>query len=106
MGRLSQSLTLGGKCCTRGSSQALDDPWPGLMVGWVGECPFLKVRPCGFTLIRGEEPEWLYRMDESGLQVLEARVYAELHRPLRAVPLLEQGLERCDSTHGREVGRS
>ncbi|NKY96618.1 helix-turn-helix domain-containing protein [Nocardiopsis alborubida] len=49
------------------------------------------------------EPEWLYWVDEGELQIMEARVHTELHRPLRAVPLLEQVLERYDSTHGREM---
>lgn len=49
------------------------------------------------------EPEWLYWVDEGELQIMEARVHTELHRPLRAVPLLEQVLARYDSTHGREM---
>lgn len=52
---------------------------------------------------RTEEPDWLYWVDEGELQIMEARVYTELHRPLRAVPLLNRVLSRYDATHGREM---
>ncbi|MCO6009040.1 helix-turn-helix domain-containing protein [Actinoallomurus purpureus] len=50
-----------------------------------------------------EEPAYLYWVDESELQIMEARVYVELRRPLRAVPALTQVLGRYDSTHTREL---
>lgn len=50
-----------------------------------------------------EEPAWLYWVDEGELQIMEARAYTELHRPLRAVPLLNDVLSRYDTTHGREL---
>ncbi|NBE50627.1 hypothetical protein [Streptomyces boluensis] len=34
---------------------------------------------------------------------MDARVFTELHRPLRAVPLLTEVLSRYDATHAREV---
>lgn len=34
---------------------------------------------------------------------MDARVFTELHRPLRAVPLLSRALERYDATHTREL---
>lgn len=34
---------------------------------------------------------------------MDARVYTELHRPLRAVPLLADVLDRYDATHAREL---
>ena len=34
---------------------------------------------------------------------MDARVYTELRKPLRAVPLLQKVLSRYDSTHTREL---
>ncbi|MFJ7419506.1 helix-turn-helix transcriptional regulator [Streptomyces uncialis] len=50
-----------------------------------------------------ESPTWLYWVDAGELQVMESRVYTELHRPLRAVPLLRDVLSRYDATHAREL---
>jgi tetratricopeptide (TPR) repeat protein len=50
-----------------------------------------------------EEPGYLYWVDAGELQVMEARAYTELHRPLRAVPLLTDVLSRYDVTHTREL---
>ncbi|MEV3870242.1 helix-turn-helix domain-containing protein [Streptomyces sp. NPDC049906] len=50
-----------------------------------------------------ESPTWLYWVDAGELQVMESRVYTELHRPLRAVPLLRDVLSRYDATHTREL---
>ncbi|MEU8139704.1 helix-turn-helix domain-containing protein [Streptodolium elevatio] len=50
-----------------------------------------------------DEPGYLYWVDAGELQVMEARVYTELHRPLRAVPILRDVLERYDATHTREL---
>ncbi|MEU4113942.1 hypothetical protein AB0F71_05540 [Kitasatospora sp. NPDC028055] len=52
---------------------------------------------------RTESPSYLYWMDSGELQVMEARVYTELHRPLRAVPLLTDVLGRYDASHAREL---
>ena len=41
-----------------------------------------------------DEPGYLYWVDAGELQVMEARSYTELHRPLRAVPLLTDVLAR------------
>lgn len=49
------------------------------------------------------EPTWLYWVDAGELQVMEARAYTELRRPLRAVPLLNDVLSRYDATHTREM---
>lgn len=49
-----------------------------------------------------DEPRYLYWVDANELQVMEARAYTELHRPLRAVPLLTDVLSRYDTTHTRE----
>ncbi|GII59678.1 hypothetical protein Pth03_80670 [Planotetraspora thailandica] len=50
-----------------------------------------------------DEPGYLYWVDSNELQIMEARVYTELRRPLRAVPLLTEVLGRYDATHTREL---
>ncbi|GGY25483.1 helix-turn-helix transcriptional regulator [Streptomyces xanthochromogenes] len=50
-----------------------------------------------------ESPPYLYWVDSGELQVMESRVYTELRRPLRAVPLLRDVLSRYDATHTREL---
>ncbi|ASU84711.1 XRE family transcriptional regulator [Nocardiopsis gilva YIM 90087] len=50
-----------------------------------------------------DDPAWLYWVDAGELQVMEARAYTELRRPLRAVPLLNDVLSRYDATHTREM---
>ncbi|MFF0061153.1 helix-turn-helix domain-containing protein [Streptomyces sp. NPDC005279] len=48
-------------------------------------------------------PSWAYWVNREELEVMDARVFTELRRPLRAVPLLRDVLERYDATHAREV---
>ncbi|MBB1245034.1 helix-turn-helix transcriptional regulator [Streptomyces durbertensis] len=50
-----------------------------------------------------DEPGYLYWVDAGELQVMESRVYTELRRPLRAVPILREVLSRYDATHTREL---
>lgn len=50
-----------------------------------------------------EEPAYLYWVSADELQIMDARVYTELRRPLRAVPLLTEVLARYDATHTREL---
>jgi hypothetical protein len=50
-----------------------------------------------------EEPPYLYWVDGGELQIMEARAYTELRRPLRAVPILVDVLNRYDATHTREL---
>ncbi|NEB57397.1 helix-turn-helix domain-containing protein [Streptomyces griseus] len=50
-----------------------------------------------------ESPAYLYWVDIGELRVMEARVYTELRRPLRAVPLLRDVLAEYDATHTREM---
>ncbi|ASR00226.1 helix-turn-helix transcriptional regulator [Streptomyces sp. 11-1-2] len=50
-----------------------------------------------------ESPAYLYWVDAGELRVMESRVYTELHRPLRAVPLLREVLSEYDATHTREM---
>ncbi|MBC8093438.1 MAG: hypothetical protein H7Y15_16165 [Pseudonocardia sp.] len=51
----------------------------------------------------GDEPQWLYWVNDDELDVMDARVHTELHKPLRAVPLLSTILDRYDPTHTREL---
>ncbi|WP_409059967.1 helix-turn-helix domain-containing protein [Streptomyces sp. SYP-A7185] len=48
-------------------------------------------------------PAWAYWISREELEVMDARVYTEIRRPLRAVPLLTSVLARYDTTHAREV---
>lgn len=50
-----------------------------------------------------EPPDWAYWVSPEELDVMDARVYTELRKPLRAVPLLQEVLGRYDSTHTREL---
>ncbi|MFJ7334039.1 helix-turn-helix transcriptional regulator [Streptomyces sp. NPDC101116] len=50
-----------------------------------------------------ESPAYLYWVDAGELRVMESRVFTELHRPLRAVPLLREVLSEYDATHTREM---
>ncbi|GAA3761964.1 helix-turn-helix transcriptional regulator [Salinactinospora qingdaonensis] len=50
-----------------------------------------------------QAPEWAYWVNDAELKVMDARVYTELRRPLRAVPLLSEALDRYDATHAREL---
>ncbi|MBB5999069.1 tetratricopeptide (TPR) repeat protein [Streptomonospora salina] len=50
----------------------------------------------------GDAPDWAYWVDESELEVMDARVYTELRRPLRAVPLLSRVLRDYPATSTRE----
>ncbi|GAA4206437.1 transcriptional regulator [Microbispora amethystogenes] len=50
-----------------------------------------------------DEPAYLYWVNAHELQIMEARAYTELRRPLRAVPLLTDVLHHYDATHAREL---
>jgi tetratricopeptide (TPR) repeat protein len=50
-----------------------------------------------------EAPAWAYWVSGEELDVMDARVYTELRKPLRAVPLLRDVLSRYNSTHTREL---
>ncbi|MBO4270738.1 hypothetical protein [Microbispora triticiradicis] len=52
-----------------------------------------------------DEPAYLYWVNAHELQIMEARAYTELRRPLRAVPLLTDVLHRYDASHARELER-
>ena len=58
----------------------------------------------GRGLAGTESPSYLYWMDAGELRVMEARVYTELRRPLRAVPLLTDVLGRYERQSRTRVG--
>jgi transcriptional regulator with XRE-family HTH domain len=49
------------------------------------------------------ELAYLYWVTAEELDIMEARCYTELSRPLRAVPLLTTVLDRYDAAHAREL---
>lgn len=49
-----------------------------------------------------DDQRWLYWVDAPEQEVMQARVATQLHRPLRAVPLLRGVLAGYDPTHVRE----
>ncbi|MEU3310462.1 helix-turn-helix domain-containing protein [Nocardiopsis sp. NPDC006832] len=50
----------------------------------------------------GDAPNWAYWVTEAELDVMDSRVYTELRRPLRAVPLLSRVLRDYPVTSTRE----
>ena len=50
----------------------------------------------------GRAPDWAYWVTADELEVMDARVYTELRRPLRAVPLLSRVLREYPTTSTRE----
>jgi tetratricopeptide (TPR) repeat protein len=48
------------------------------------------------------EPDWVFWVNEREIDIMTGRCWAELHRPLRAVPVLEAVLVDFDDTHGRD----
>ncbi|MFC3998873.1 helix-turn-helix transcriptional regulator [Nocardiopsis sediminis] len=50
----------------------------------------------------GDAPAWAYWVNEDELRIMDARVFTELRRPLRAVPLLTDVLQGYPATLMRE----
>lgn len=47
-------------------------------------------------------PDWAYWVDSDEIAIMTGRCWAELHRPLRAIPALEDALNRYDDTRARD----
>ncbi|WP_327387998.1 helix-turn-helix domain-containing protein [Streptomyces sp. NBC_01207] len=47
-------------------------------------------------------PDWAYWVDSDEIAIMTGRCWAELHRPLRAIPALEDALARYDDTRARD----
>jgi tetratricopeptide (TPR) repeat protein len=50
------------------------------------------------------EPGWVYWLNRDEIDVMAGRCYVELHRPLRAVPLLTGAINRYPADRAREMG--
>ncbi|MGW6274675.1 helix-turn-helix domain-containing protein [Streptomyces sp. NPDC055060] len=48
------------------------------------------------------QPDWVAWVDRTELQIMAGRCWAELRRPLRAVPDLEAALSHYDDSHARD----
>ncbi|MEW2392184.1 XRE family transcriptional regulator [Streptomyces venezuelae] len=48
------------------------------------------------------QPDWAAWVDRTELDIMTGRCWAELRRPLRAVPVLEAALARYDDSHARD----
>lgn len=48
------------------------------------------------------QPDWVAWVDHTELEIMTGRCWAELRRPLRAVPVLEAALARYDDCHARD----
>ncbi|MFJ1936587.1 helix-turn-helix domain-containing protein [Kitasatospora sp. NPDC088160] len=48
------------------------------------------------------EPDWVYWVDLDEIAIMTGRCWAELQRPLRAIPALESALSRYDDTRARD----
>ncbi|MFJ8580040.1 hypothetical protein [Micromonospora sp. NPDC093277] len=74
----------------------VDDPQPALRALGEAHEALLRQR-------EGEAPRWAYWVSDDELDIMDARVFTELHRPLKALPLLSMALEGYDATHAREM---
>ena len=50
----------------------------------------------------GSGPDWTYWVNRAEVEIMAGRCWTALHRPLRAVPILEDTLATYDGTHARE----
>ena len=50
-----------------------------------------------------DEPDWAYWLTRDEIDIMAGRCYAELERPIRAVPLLESALGRYQNDSAREA---
>jgi tetratricopeptide (TPR) repeat protein len=48
------------------------------------------------------EPDWVFWVDEDEIKIMTGRCWTQLRRPLRAVPILEDVLNRYGDTHARD----
>jgi hypothetical protein len=55
-----------------------------------------------FALTTGQTPNYAAWIADTDLAIMTGRCWSELHRPLRAVPVLEQALARYSDAHSRD----
>ncbi|MEN3306882.1 MAG: hypothetical protein V7603_3084 [Micromonosporaceae bacterium] len=49
-----------------------------------------------------QDPDWVFWVDHTEVQIMTGRCWATLHRPVRAIAALEQALKDYGDTHGRD----
>ncbi|WIM97716.1 helix-turn-helix transcriptional regulator [Actinoplanes oblitus] len=50
-----------------------------------------------------DDPVWVYWLDQGEIEIMAGRVWTQLHRPLRAVPILERATSGYSDATGRET---
>ncbi len=48
------------------------------------------------------DPDWVFWVDETEIDIMAGRCWSQLHRPLRSIPLLTSALSRYDDAHARD----
>ncbi|MFF5074115.1 helix-turn-helix domain-containing protein, partial [Micromonospora olivasterospora] len=48
------------------------------------------------------DPDWVYWVDRTEDEIMTGRCWSVLHRPVRAIPVLERALAGFDDTHARD----
>jgi transcriptional regulator with XRE-family HTH domain len=48
------------------------------------------------------EPDWAQWVDDTEIQIMAGRCWTVLHRPMRAIPVLDGALRAYDDTHSRD----
>jgi len=51
---------------------------------------------------RAGDPDWVWWVDPTEVQIMTGRCWSLLHRPMRAIPTLEQALAGYSDTHARD----
>lgn len=78
--------------------------WAHALAGEPGETERALEEAVGALAERADapQPDWAAWVDHTELQIMTGRCWAELGRPLRAVPVLEQALSGFDDAHARD----
>ncbi|MFG2481697.1 hypothetical protein ACGFSI_02855 [Streptomyces virginiae] len=95
------------------SAHGIQEPTRKLGTGNVLEVDFvIGLRETDYALGVAEEaihehsdepgPDWAYWVDLDEIAIMTGRCWAELHRPLRGIPALEDALARYDDTRARD----
>ncbi|MFI0718426.1 helix-turn-helix domain-containing protein [Streptomyces sp. NPDC021224] len=78
--------------------------WACAVAGRVTECEHALAAAETALATAGDtpQPDWVSWVDTTELQIMTGRCWTELHRPLRAVPVLETALAAYDDTNARD----
>jgi transcriptional regulator with XRE-family HTH domain len=102
----SASCVTAGDDCSAGVGALLWErrAWAHAVAGHVGECERALHR--ANTCLRQRElappPDWASWVDATELHIMAGRCWSVLHRPRRAIPLLEEALSGFDNAHARD----